>query len=173
MGIDIDIAIGDFRKLKKLPDQVRNVLLDTDPILDDLHEWALDYLDKQFRSQGAHGGDPWARYGNEPDYKDWKEGILGSATPVMRWKGGNEVLYPSLTDADHPKHVADTEDMSIEVGTEVPYAQRLAETGGTNPFGETYPARPIFVIGERHENRAKSFVTRGLEERFEDELEGR
>lgn len=127
------------------------------------------HVTEVYDTQGAATGHPWAAYDEEPKYAKFKAAVLGftdsddnpdpSQLPVgdnqpggvMRWKETDESeewLYPSLTDESDPRHLRNVNGSTMVYGSSVPYAKRLAQEGGTNPFGEPYGPRHIFLMPE-------------------------
>jgi len=122
-----------------------------------LHDFLMVRMREKYDSAGSSEGTPWADYGAEPKYKAFKGAVLGDLT-VLRWKGGDERLYPSLVSTRHPEHVFKVGQNKVEVGTAVPYAARI-ERGGKNMFGEPAPARDIVGLGDRSVLRLVQLLT--------------
>jgi len=113
-----------------------------------LHRFLLRRAEELFRTEGASEGARWPGYGGEPRWAAYKESLDVPLTR-LRWEGGKERLYPSLTRAQHPEHVFRRTAKGISFGTRVPYASRLHQGGEKNPFGERIPARPLLVTGKK------------------------
>lgn len=122
-----------------------------------LHGYVLLRNKERFDSQNTSEGKKWEGYGREKRYERLKSAILGDLT-VLRWKGGKERLYPSLTSAAHPEHVHTVRRDRVEVGTTVPYARRLL-TKGQNQFGEPRPARDFVSMGRKSRERLVQLLT--------------
>lgn len=137
---------------------VRRIGLVTDIIGDMTPTWRgvvgpfmYEHMDRQFRTQGAYGGKPWAGYENEPFYRAYKRAVTGHLK-VLRWKPGErERLYPSLTQGLDPDNILEITPTSFRFGTKVPYAADL-NRGGVGPFGERYPARKIISFTDAQKN---------------------
>ena len=108
-------------------------------------------------TQNRSEGKAWAGYEGEPAYERLKRRVLGDLT-VLRWKGGKEKLYPSLTRAGHPEHVHRVSRDKVVIGTTVPWARRLL-TKGTNQFGEPRPGRDFITMGRRSRERLVQLLT--------------
>lgn len=118
----------------------------------------MDYMRNEqreiFKSGGSHMGQMWPDYEKaEPKYGKMKKALIGkSAYPaLLRWDGKNERLYPSLTRANHPEHVAiiDVGARALRFGTQVPYAINHQLGKGRNMFGEPIQARPFLSVTPR------------------------
>jgi phage gpG-like protein len=123
---------------------------------------------EQFASAGASGGTPWA--------------ALASST-VKRKRGGGGILVESgallnsLTDPESPDHVEAIDKLSLEIGTDLPYA-RFQQTGAGWGFGEGtlppaprhghgVPMRPLLVLTADHENKWIGFVMQQITASYE------
>lgn len=71
----------------------------------------------------------------------------------LRWRGGKERLYPSLTQQSHQLHVFHRQGDGFVFGTRLKYAKRLNDGIGKNQFGEPVAARPFAVISERNQEK--------------------
>jgi hypothetical protein len=163
----IEILEGNFEKIRRQSDKARMVITDMDAAWDAMHQWALRWQERVFKSQGGSIDQPWD-YSTEPQYEEWKrDKTEASARHVMRWRGGNEVLYPSLTSASDPQHIWQVTGDSAVFGTDVDYASRLASPG-TNLMGEPRPARPTLVMTKGHQIAVFEWMLRDLRERLND-----
>jgi phage gpG-like protein len=123
---------------------------------------------EQFASAGSAGGTPWAE--------------LAPST-LKRKRGGGGILVASgallnsLTDAESPDHVETIDSLSLEIGTDLPYA-RFQQTGAGWGFGEGslppaprrghgVPMRPLLVLTADRENKWIGFVLEQIEGSFE------
>lgn len=111
----------------------------------EMHAFLLAEQREFLRTNGQSQGTQIPGYGSEPEYEAAKFAKTGDTTP-LRWKGGEERLYPSLVDQGHPEHKYEVTSAAIEFGTSVPYAERIQQ-GGTNQFGEPAPPRQVVVTG--------------------------
>lgn len=109
-------------------------------VRDVVHPWVLEKTKENIDSHGALVGESWD-YAGEPKYRAYKQMVVGH-NKVLRWAGGRERLYPSLTSSSHGEHLFDLQKTSATIGSRVPYADRLTQ-GGSGPFGEDYPGRTI------------------------------
>ena len=117
----------------------------------------------QFASAGAAGGTPWA--------------ALAPAT-LKRKRGGGAILVASgalldsLTDSGSPDHVESIDNLSIEIGTDLGYAE-FQQTGAGWGFGQTslppaprqghgVPMRPLLVLTAGRQGRWVGFVMQQL-----------
>lgn len=162
-------VLGDWGRLKKLPEATQEVLTNFEDLYEDaVFPWMLEHTTKVWATQGKAAGEKWQDYSNEPAYAWYKASLLDFGTPddlpvgrnttggLLRWKPkDNERLFPSLTEESHAERVADVDGASAEWGTSVPWAQRLAQEGGSGPFGESYPPRPILSLSEPQEKRLR------------------
>lgn len=137
-----------------------------------LKPWFLDHMEEQYETQGAHGGEPWADYSSEPQYAAMKSSVFEQANVggsidnfILRWVPGSERLKPSLTESSHPNFVFRTSDLEAEIGTNVPYAERLIE-GGTGPFGEPYPGRDMLAMTDAQLSTLFTEIQRGIQDRI-------
>ena len=118
----------------------------------------------QFASAGASGGTPWA-------------GLAASTEKRKRGSGGilvaSGALLNSLTDQESPDHVEAIGNLSLEIGTDLPYA-RFQQTGAGWGFGEAspppaprrghgVPMRPLLVLTADRQDRWVEFVARQIE----------
>ena len=128
---------------------VRKRLTDLRPAFDEAHEVFLFIERRLFNSEGATGRrGPWARYGGQPRYERWQTWILGDARPVLQFGNGLRSRLPaSLVDGNHPEHYYRKQPLSAEMGSSVPYIDRLAE-GGVNRFGGPMPQRYAIDISD-------------------------
>jgi len=172
-SFNISVAWTDrLRQLKRMMPRAADVLTDIQQLAEDrLFNQLRAHVNETYAKQGAPTGTRWSDYRDEPKYATWKAAVLTTYTsadytdsnddpdpsqlPVganrpgglMRWQG-QERLQPSLINRTHPEHIeeASNRTLSAQFGTSVPYASRLAQTGGTNPFGEPYDPRPILAM---------------------------
>lgn len=133
------------------------------PVWDNVvHPWLLEHLKRQFKTEGERGGAPWADYSGEPKYRAYKKSALGNLR-ILRWMGGSERLFPSLTQRNAPWHIWESWSSGFRFGSSLPYAARL-EKGGTGPFGEKYPGR-IMLRMTRHQKREMTrAITRAVKD---------
>jgi phage gpG-like protein len=111
------------RLLRGISDRFR----DLEPAM----EWIADNvfmpaIKGQFASEGRRSGRPWGPYTSQEKifYVPYKIAMLGTATPILRWKGGRERLYPSFVNRSHPEHIRRIGKDSVEVGSSVPWARK-------------------------------------------------
>jgi phage gpG-like protein len=148
-------------------DLLQTQLSDLSPAMRMIAEDMREMEGEQFSSAGAAGGTPWA--------------ALAPST-VKRKRGGGGILVASgalrdsLTDAESPDHVETIGKLSLEIGTDLPYA-RFQQTGAGWGFGEGslppaprrghgVPMRPLLVLTADHENRWVGFVARQIQSPF-------
>jgi len=169
-AFDFKFALGDQQFLRRLPNEIREILLSTDEVFRrTVHPFLIDHVRKVFREKGDPTGTSWAGYENEPQYAAFKASVLDMADPedrLMRWReidGMEERLYPSLTDKGSPLHIWRVEGLKAIFGTRVQYAERLAQEGGVNPFGEPYPPRPILQMSARQ----KGLLEQGIRQTYQ------
>ena len=128
-------------------------------IAEDFRQMAAD----QFASAGAAGGTPWATL----------------APSTLKRKGGaggilvnSGALLESLTDPGSPDHVAEIDNLSLAIGTDLDYAS-FQQTGAGWGFGETslppaprhghgVPMRPLLVLTADSQDRWIGFVAQQL-----------
>jgi len=175
-AFEFKFALGDQKLLERLPREIRDVLLSTDEVFQrTVHPFLIDHTRKVFAQKGDPTGEPWQGYGNEPKYAQFKSIVLDLADPedrLMRWRnidGMQEWLYPSLTDRDHQWHVWRIEGLKAVFGTQASYAERLAQEGGVNPFGEKYPPRPILQMSDGQ----KAILDQAIEQTYKEMLRER
>ena len=119
---------------------------------------------EQFASAGAAGGTPWA--------------ALAPST-VKRKRGGGGILQntgallDSLTDPEAPDHVEAIDNLSLAVGTDLPYAT-FQQTGAGWGFGQSslppaprhghgVPMRPLLVLTADRQGRWVGFVAQQIQ----------
>lgn len=165
-------VLGDWGRLKNLPEATQEVLTNFEELYEDaVFPWMLEHTRKVWATQGKAAGEKWADYSNEPKYAAYKASLLdfngpddlpvGKVQPggLLRWRPeGDERLFPSLTDDSHSERVENVDGRSAEWGTSVPWAERLAQKGGSGPFGESYPPRPILSLSEPQEKRLRGKI---------------
>lgn len=97
---------------------------DIRPALDRVHDIMLQAQREVFDTEGRSIAQPWPKYTGQEQryYTPMKRKILGNEYPLLRWKGGSEVLYPSLTQKNAAGHVWKPYKDGFEFGTNVPYA---------------------------------------------------
>jgi phage gpG-like protein len=123
---------------------------------------------EQFASAGAAGGTPWA--------------ALAPST-LKRKRGGGGILVDSgallgsLTDPASRDHVEAIDSLSLEIGTDLPYA-RFQQTGAGWGFGEGslppaprrghgVPMRPLLVLTSDREDQWIGFVMQQIKVSYE------
>lgn len=130
-----------------------------DTFFEQLHPVWLRSRVRQFETAGAELGTPWAMYSRatgEHRYAAAKASIFGrrlTQQDLLRWLTGDgqERLYPSITDPNHPEHVAVIGRDSASFGTRVPYAGNHNDGIGRGPeWAGDYPipARPFMGFGD-------------------------
>lgn len=129
----LDQTIASFKRLASI---------DVASSADAAHEALLVFARRQVTSSGAYGGKRWADFAGEPKYRAFKDAIGALAQP-LRWIPGQERLVPALTDPRHPDHRWLRSQRGFELKITIPYVASI-EAGGIGPFGERFPARPIF-----------------------------
>lgn len=125
-----------------------------------VHPFMIKHSLKQFETAGAHGGEKWPGYENEPKYRGSKKAMVGHLE-VLRWERGNERLFPSIVARTHPEHVFRSTAKTATFGTRVPYAKRLNE-GGIGPFDEKYPPRKIFAMTRGQKKELITTIQRAI-----------
>jgi hypothetical protein len=170
-AISVGFALGDVEFLERLPNEIREILLDTDEVFRrTVRPFLHEHVKKVFQQQGDPTGTSWAGYENEPKYGQYKSAVLDMADPedrLMRWReidGMEELLQPSLVKENHRLNIWEIDGLSAVFGTRVGYAERLAQEGGVNPFGESYPPRPILQMSSRQ----KQALDQGIEQTYDD-----
>lgn len=134
--------------------------------IDAAHQAVLVFARRQVTSSGAYGGRRWADFAGEPKYRAFKDAIGALAQP-LRWIPGQERLVPALTDPRHPDHRWLKTQRGFELEISIPYIASI-EAGGIGPFGEKFPARPIFPPSSTQLRRGVvAEVTSALVERVE------
>ncbi len=154
-------AVGD--SLDLLQAQLSDLSPSMRMIAEDVREMEAE----QFSSAGASGGTPWAP-------------LAPSTVKRKRGTGGilvaSGALRDSLTDSESPEHVEAIGKLSLEIGTDLPYA-RFQQTGAGWGFGEGslppaprrgrgVPMRPLLVLTADHENRWVEFVAQQIQSPF-------
>jgi hypothetical protein len=156
-------ALG-FKQLDRTLLGMTDAVEDWRPAFESVHDLLIDVEKRLFDTEGASGSQGlWNRYTDEPRYRAFKRHILGSEFPVLQWGRGGMRLMPSLTTKSHPEHVFTSTATTMEFGTSVPYADRLAQ-GGINPFGEHYPGRRAIDLNDRDRTEITRILIRHLRE---------
>lgn len=122
--------------------------------------WAASRV-QVYATLGASTGTPWPTGpGSRPytvaerRYAAFKAGRMGrqlTRADLLRWLGGRERLYPSLTDPRHPQYVYRPEPAAVTLGTSLGYAGRHDRGEGTAPArwgGYPIPRRPLVALGD-------------------------
>lgn len=143
--------------------QMRQRLLDWEPIGDDIHKMLIHRQRELFKSRGQSEGVAWPDYSDEPVYAEIKQKLLErgkiSALDLLRFKGSSsERLYPSLTKPKHPEHLWSIAKTDIRFGTKVPYAWHHDQGKGMSKFWEFYPERRIAVLSDRNTERLRQLI---------------
>jgi hypothetical protein len=105
----------------------------------------VSFAKKQFKTNGAYGGKPWAFFAGEPEYAAFKE-ALGASMYPLRWSVGMERIYPALTSRTHPDKILINRGKNVFFDIRIPHLKDI-EAGGTNQFEERSPARKVFPKG--------------------------
>lgn len=118
--------------------------IDLNKALSPIDQELANFASKQFQTQGAYGGKPWAGFSGEPKYLKLKRAIGASDLP-LRWKPGiQERLYPALVSTTNNYRNFIQGNKFVRLDIDLPYMASL-ERGGTNPItNERYPGREIF-----------------------------
>lgn len=169
--IELKIGVSEDRKqVSRFVGLSQEVLGDLSDIWDEyVHPWLIEHEEDVFETEGAHGGESWAGYDNEPNYVAYKLSQVGHLD-LLRWeKGGKyERLYPGLTQPSHPRHIWRSNDQEFAYGVRLSYASRLAR-GGIGPFGERYPGRPPIVFTREQKAHISTLMQRGVRDRLGDD----
>ena len=139
-------------------------LSDLSPAMGLIAEEIREMEAEQFASAGASGGTPWA--------------ALAPSTLKRKHDAGGILvdtgaLLGSLTDRESPDHVETIDKLSLEIGTDLPYA-RFQQTGAGWGFGEGslppaprrghgVPMRPLLVLTADREDKWVGFVAQRIE----------
>lgn len=165
--LDLRIGVSGEQAVSRKLGLASEVIGDMRDIWDtSVHPFMLAHMRQQFRSDGAHGGKPWADFSNEPKYTAYKIAMVGHLTPLRWQKGGPfERLYPSLVDRTDVDHVWRSKKTSASFGTRVPHAATL-NVGGIGPFGEKYKARKIIAMRDEQRKSLISTIQRAIVEQL-------
>jgi len=112
-------------------------MADLSGLFDALHSVWLDNAQRAYTSQGFG---TWPSYyeTGETQYAMAKGSILGrlmTRRDMLRWDfGASEILFPSMTDANHPQNVAEITSTTARFGTSVEYAINHHEGIGRGPY---------------------------------------
>lgn len=131
--------------------------------------WALEHFARQFETAGAHGGRPWQGYGAEPKYAQAKREIVGHNI-LLRWEiGGDEFLYPSLTNRSDPNFYFRAGAHHMSIGTMVEHAADI-ERHTRGPWwsgSEPSPPRYIMVATDEQKRVLTTRIHRHLYAKIE------
>ncbi len=108
---------------------------------------------EQFASEGRAGGTPWPPRVGARLASPWR---AQQAAPLLVRTGA---LRDSLIDPSAPEHVEEIDDLSLTLGTRVPYA--LFHQLGARRM----PARPIIVLSGERSERWVEIVRSRVEEK--------
>lgn len=152
-GNAISVDVEESGDISEMPDHIREVLTDFERIHTEItREHMRQHVEAMYSMDGQRAGVHWMSYeeSGESAYKKFKSNVVDgpNATELLRWEEGHERLYPSLTEPGHPQHHEVIRGSYYEYGSQLPYAARLAQVGGLNPFDEPYPPRPILWHSE-------------------------
>ena len=122
---------------------------------DVVHPFMVEHWRLQFNTAGSQGGRSWA--GLEPKYAASQMALGDSIVPLEVSRSAR--LEPSFVNPTSAEHIFSFSKNSMQAGSSVPYASSLA-TGGTGPFGETYPSRDprVMTPGQIDDLRALVFA---------------
>lgn len=123
-----------------------------------------DMVAEQFATQGESGGTPWADLAPSTlRRKKSGGGILNDTGALLR----------SLVDPEAPDHVETGDKLSLEIGTDLPYAMfhqvgtgwglGLASLPPAPRHGHGVPMRPVLVLTADHEERWVGFVMQQIQ----------
>jgi phage gpG-like protein len=129
-------------------------------IADDFRQMVAE----QFATRGESGGTPWADLA--PSTRRRKKSGAG----ILSNTGA---LFNSLVDPDAPGHVEAGDNLSLEIGTDLPYAM-FHQTGAGWGIGQTslppaprhshgVPMRPILLLTADHQERWVGFVLQQIQ----------
>ena len=130
-------------------------------IADDFRQMVAE----QFATQGESGGTPWADLA--PSTLRRKKGGGGS---ILNNTGA---LFSSLVDPDAPGHLESADNLSLEIGTDLPYAMfhQLGAGWGTGHaslppaprHGHGVPMRTVLVLTSDYQERWVGFVAQQIQ----------
>lgn len=108
-------------------------------------EVSLRFAREQLATGGRKGGVPWAGYQGEPKYAAYKQAVVGHLEP-LRWERQTGGLEDALTNPSSRLRTWTRAGGKVTLSIGLDYVDEL-ENGGVGPFGERFPARPIFPAG--------------------------
>lgn len=146
----LEISIGggaDGAVYSRVFDVIADIVGDMSDVWEEVVlPWALEHFSAQFETYGAHGGRPWQGYGAEPRYAEIKKEMLGH-NHVLRWEiGGQELLYPSLTDRRHPNFYFRTGPHHMSIGTTVEHAADIERPTRGPWWSGSEPSPPRYIM---------------------------
>lgn len=140
-----------LKEIRLAIEEIRDDIADMRPIWQEYGVFfAVNYLRRQFATEGREGKKPWAGYSREPKYRAYKKAMVGHLD-VLRWQKGGpyERLFQSFTQSSSPWYQEQISKKSFFVGSKLPYADDV-QNNTTGPFGEPSPARSITHLPESH-----------------------
>lgn len=163
-------------------DLIQRMVIATNTVADwtpFFRSWRVLWLDSRkemFSTSGASIGAPWPMYSkatSEAQYAAIKGKLFGRRMrrqDLLRWLGGRERLYPSLTEEGHTDTLyEETGKTSASYGTRVPYAGNHDKGVGVGPAwagSHRIPKRPLMLFGHQLEQAtstlAGAFAAAGL-----------
>ncbi len=164
MGTSLKFTWGGVEQINRTILGFKSRMLDLTPVWDDIHLVFLRWEEELFQTQGASGGHGrWAGYDSEPRYAGMKRALVGNDWDrVLIWRNRAESrLWPSLTMEGHPDHLFFSSPQKVEIGTRMPYADRLAQ-GGRGPKGEPFPGRMAVDLNEQNRKDVTKILQRYL-----------
>jgi len=92
----------------------------------------------------------------EPKYSKFKQRLTGDLRP-LRWKEGErEQLAPSLMNPSDAYHILQVSSNEVTLGSNAPNAGVIY--GGTNQFGEAFPARLPYHLTDENKLELEALV---------------
>lgn len=163
-SLPISFKFGGVAQIERTLFKLRRNIGDLRPVWDQVHDYFLQVEEELFESGGASGAQGrWPGYESEPRYAAMKARVVGpSYGRVLLWGSmATSRLGPSLTQDGHPNHVYQADAKRMETGTNLAYADRLAQ-GGPTAYGETAPPRFAVDLHPRQVREIVRIVQRGI-----------
>ncbi|MFP4598049.1 MAG: hypothetical protein ACLFVJ_07345 [Persicimonas sp.] len=138
-----------------------------------MHRYLRKVARRTFSTEGREIGESWPWYtGSETLYGIIKHKLVAGtvvgrrgqqAVQLLRWKPGQERLFPSVVSARHPEHVWHTDNQSFTFGTRVPYARNHQEGKGRGPWWAGFPKikqRRFLGLSRKHVAEIRRMISR-------------
>lgn len=164
ISLTVTNSLGEVRQKMVV---AANTLADWRPFFREWRGLWLASRQEMYATGGASTGTPWpmySKYTKELQYAAVKGRMMGrkmTRADLLRWLGGNEILFPSLTQADDANNIYEESAGAASYGTRVPYARNHDQGSGNMPIwagGHRVPRRNLMEFGLQLESDTAGLV---------------